>query len=282
MLLYWVNSAVMYLPAPGLSPCPHVFLAYLLGFWVPSVSETSSFSIFLFTKEWGHPFPHETPSLPAALTESSGHLWAEGKVEWLVLHPLYWWRNQSTKMWSALSVVTGEPWVSLWPFLVFLALGQAPRTCEAKKWGSEPEGPRATLRMDQSQMAGCWSLSAVTDGQRLIRDRCSSSYQPALYQEQSHKYIFSLGLRVMIWKLSSLKPGTSTPNWLPFEEGSRDSCWGPARTVSSSWNGHPRAAVPRSCLLLSLWSILSPWHRCWPGEGGSPAEAVCLLLWSHH
>lgn len=41
----------------------------------------------------------------------------------------------------------------------------------------KPEDPRSTLRMDKSQMADCSSVSAVTDGQRLLRDRCFPSYQ---------------------------------------------------------------------------------------------------------
>lgn len=57
-----------------------------------------------------------------------------------------------------------------------------------KQVSNKPAGPRATLRM------ACSSVSAVTDGQRLLRDRCSPGYQPALYQERSHKYPFSFGV----------------------------------------------------------------------------------------
>lgn len=53
---------------------------------------------------------------------------------------------------------------------------------------SKPESPRAISRMD------CLSVSTVTDGQRLLRDRCSPSYQPAPYQERSHKYPLSFGV----------------------------------------------------------------------------------------
>lgn len=82
----------------------------------------------------------------------------EGKQRLSAHHPLYWWRNQYTKRWSELSMVTVEPYVSRWPFLVFLTSGRAPRKCEAKT-SLQAWGPQVYI--EDGQESDGWLLICI-------------------------------------------------------------------------------------------------------------------------
>lgn len=74
--------------------------------------------------------------------------------------------------------------ISLWHFLIFLDLSREPRRREVGT-SLQAEDPKTTLLMDWGQMVKSLSVSVVTDGQRLLRHRCSPSYQP----RGSHQYL---------------------------------------------------------------------------------------------
>jgi hypothetical protein len=139
------------------------------------------------------------------------------------------------------------PWISLWCFLIFLGQRKVSRRCAAKI------SPQAYFSMGTPELHWEWNrgghlidecpcISAMIDGQRSLKDRCSPGYQLALYQREIINIFILLGLWLIF-------------NRLPWSQEHRIADW--LHFGVESWDA-ARAASPTGTY--TLWGTV--WVRC--------------------